>query len=36
LYTAITRAKDKLYLIGFKEESFEEWWNLFIINMQSS
>jgi ATP-dependent exoDNAse (exonuclease V) alpha subunit len=25
LYTAITRAKDKLYLIGFKEESFEEW-----------
>lgn len=24
LYTAITRAKDKLYLIGFKEESFEE------------
>ncbi len=23
LYTAITRAKDKLYLIGFKEESFE-------------
>ena len=24
LYTAMTRAKDKLYLIGFKEESFEE------------
>ncbi len=24
LYTAITRAKNKLYLIGFKEESFEE------------
>jgi len=24
LYTAITRAKDKLYLIGFKEEYFEE------------
>ncbi len=24
LYTAITRAKDKLYLIGFKDESFEE------------
>ncbi len=24
LYTAITRAKDRLYLIGFKEESFEE------------
>lgn len=24
LYTAVTRAKDKLYLIGFKEESFEE------------
>jgi ATP-dependent exoDNAse (exonuclease V) alpha subunit len=24
LYTAITRAKDKLYLIGFKEESFGE------------
>ena len=24
LYTAITRAKDKLYLIGFKEDSFEE------------
>jgi len=23
LYTAITRAKDKLYLIGFKDESFE-------------
>ena len=23
LYTAITRAKEKLYLIGFKEESFE-------------
>jgi ATP-dependent exoDNAse (exonuclease V) alpha subunit len=23
LYTAITRAKDKLYLIGFKEENFE-------------
>jgi ATP-dependent exoDNAse (exonuclease V) alpha subunit len=24
LYTAITRAKDKLYLIGFKDENFEE------------
>lgn len=24
LYTAITRAKDKLYLIGFKEEYFED------------
>tara|TARA_R110001632_G_scaffold165183_1_gene283685 strand:- start:5324 stop:6751 length:1428 start_codon:yes stop_codon:yes gene_type:complete len=24
LYTAVTRAKEKLYLIGFKEESFEE------------
>jgi len=24
LYTAVTRAKDKLYLIGFKEENFEE------------
>lgn len=24
LYTAITRAKDKLYLIGFKDEFFEE------------
>lgn len=24
LYTAVTRAKDKLYLIGFKEESFED------------
>ncbi len=24
LYTAVTRAKDKLYLIGFKEERFEE------------
>lgn len=24
LYTAMTRAKDKLYLIGFKNESFEE------------
>lgn len=24
LYTAITRAKDKLYLIGFKDDSFEE------------
>ncbi|TBX64831.1 DUF2075 domain-containing protein [Flavobacterium silvisoli] len=24
LYTAVTRAKDKLYLIGFKNESFEE------------
>jgi ATP-dependent exoDNAse (exonuclease V) alpha subunit len=24
LYTAITRAKDKLYLIGFKDECFEE------------
>ena len=24
LYTAVTRAKDKLYLIGFKEDSFEE------------
>ena len=24
LYTAITRAKDKLYLIGFKDESFED------------
>ncbi|MFP9099770.1 ATP-dependent RecD-like DNA helicase [Flavobacterium sp. RHBU_24] len=24
LYTAITRAKDRLYLIGFKDESFEE------------
>lgn len=24
LYTAITRAKDKLYLIGFKDEYFEE------------
>ena len=23
LYTAVTRAKDKLYLIGFKEESFD-------------
>ncbi|HEX8269132.1 MAG TPA: AAA family ATPase [Flavobacterium sp.] len=24
LYTAVTRAKDKLYLIGFKDDSFEE------------
>ena len=24
LYTAMTRAKDKLYLIGFKDEFFEE------------
>ncbi|WP_333877494.1 ATP-dependent DNA helicase [Flavobacterium sp.] len=24
LYTAVTRAKDKLYLIGFRNESFEE------------
>ena len=24
LYTAMTRAKNKLYLIGFKDESFEE------------
>lgn len=24
LYTAVTRAKDKLYLIGFKDENFEE------------
>jgi ATP-dependent exoDNAse (exonuclease V) alpha subunit len=24
LYTAITRAKDKLYLIGFKDDYFEE------------
>lgn len=24
LYTAVTRAKDKLYLIGFKDESFED------------
>ena len=24
LYTAVTRTKDKLYLIGFKDESFEE------------
>jgi superfamily I DNA/RNA helicase len=24
LYTAVTRAKDKLYLIGFKDESFVE------------
>jgi ATP-dependent exoDNAse (exonuclease V) alpha subunit len=24
LYTAITRAKKKLYLIGFKEDFFEE------------
>ncbi|MGC4039764.1 MAG: AAA family ATPase [Flavobacterium sp.] len=24
LYTAVTRAKDKLYLIGFKNENFEE------------
>ena len=24
LYTAVTRAKDKLYLIGFNDESFEE------------
>jgi ATP-dependent exoDNAse (exonuclease V) alpha subunit len=24
LYTAMTRAKDKLYLIGFKDDSFEE------------
>lgn len=24
LYTAVTRAKDKLYLIGFKDEAFEE------------
>lgn len=24
LYTAITRSKDRLYLIGFKDESFEE------------
>jgi ATP-dependent exoDNAse (exonuclease V) alpha subunit len=24
LYTAMTRAKDKLYLIGFKDENFEE------------
>ena len=24
LYTAITRAKDRLYLIGFKDDSFEE------------
>lgn len=26
LYTAMTRAKDKLYLIGFKDEFFEENW----------
>jgi ATP-dependent exoDNAse (exonuclease V) alpha subunit len=25
LYTAMTRAKNKLYLIGFKDESFVEW-----------
>ncbi len=25
LYTAVTRAKDKLYLIGFKDESFSEY-----------
>jgi ATP-dependent exoDNAse (exonuclease V) alpha subunit len=25
LYTAVTRAKDKLYLIGFNDESFEGW-----------
>jgi ATP-dependent exoDNAse (exonuclease V) alpha subunit len=24
LYTAMTRAKNKLYLIGFKDESFVE------------
>jgi len=24
LYTAVTRAKEKLYLIGFKDEFFEE------------
>jgi ATP-dependent exoDNAse (exonuclease V) alpha subunit len=24
LYTAVTRAKDKLYLIGFKDDNFEE------------
>jgi ATP-dependent exoDNAse (exonuclease V) alpha subunit len=24
LYTAITRAKDRLYLIGFKDDNFEE------------
>jgi len=24
LYTAVTRAKDKLYLIGFKDEFFED------------
>ena len=24
LYTAVTRAKDKLYLIGFKDANFEE------------
>ena len=24
LYTAVTRAKDKLYLIGFKDDYFEE------------
>ncbi|MFT5243197.1 MAG: ATP-dependent exoDNAse (exonuclease V) beta subunit, partial [Psychroserpens sp.] len=24
LYTAATRAKDKLYLIGFRDEFFEE------------
>ena len=26
LYTATTRAQDKLYLIGFQEEFFEEEW----------
>ena len=26
LYTAITRAKDKLYLIGFKDDYFENWY----------
>lgn len=31
LYTAVTRAKDKLYLIGFNDESFEEWF--FSLNL---
>ena len=31
LYTAVTRAKDKLYLIGFNDESFEEWF--FFLNL---
>ena len=30
-YTAFIRAKDKLYLIGFKDESFEEWF--FSLNL---